>query len=132
MVNHSENFENPNDPACHTNTIEGTWRCIKRWLPSSERYSLEDYLPMYLWFNHHKKVGKSSFWSLINILSKNMKSAELESDDEAEPNHTEPVAKKQKIQREAVSCALCGKQCLGIGGLKRHLHYCSNNPNTQN
>ena len=72
MVNHSEHFVSPTNPACHTNTIEGTWRCLKRWLPSSGRYSLEDYLPLYLWFNNNKKNGQNSFWQLLQILSKNM------------------------------------------------------------
>ena len=60
-VNHSEHFLSPTNPSCHSNKIEGTWRC-----------SLEDYLPMYLWFNQNRKIGTNNFWCLLNILSKNM------------------------------------------------------------
>ena len=33
MVNHTENFVDPNDRSVHTNKIEGTWFHVKRWLP---------------------------------------------------------------------------------------------------
>ena len=69
-VNHSEHFVSPTNPSCYTNTIEGTWRC-----------SLEDYLPMYLWFNQNRKNGTNNFWCLLNILRKTM---EGESPDDAD------------------------------------------------
>ena len=36
-VNHSIEFVSPTDPRVHTNSIEGTWRCVKLSLPQ-QRY----------------------------------------------------------------------------------------------
>lgn len=49
FLNHSENFVKPGtfgSDGVHTKNIEGRWHCIKRWLPISGRYKVEEYLPI--------------------------------------------------------------------------------------
>ena len=50
-VDHSKYYVDPNDRSLHTNGIEGLWRTVKRWLPQSGRYNLEQYLNLFLWFH---------------------------------------------------------------------------------
>ena len=33
---------------------------------------MNDYLPLYLWFNNNKRNGHNSFWRLLEILSRNI------------------------------------------------------------
>ena len=54
----------------HTQSIEGTWFRIKRWLPSSGRYNLSYYLPVYLWHCDCVRRGVNPFWDLLDIVSK--------------------------------------------------------------
>ena len=121
---------------------------IKRWLPQSGRYRLEDYLPMFLWFNHHKTRGHNLFWSVLELLSRNMsgptldstisdeyvqslgENVEVESDDLSENEENVPpvVQKKMKESRPIINCFFCGEKFKGEGAVKRHLHYCKKNP----
>ena len=55
----------------HTNKIEGFWGCFKRWLPSSGPYNLEQYLSLYLWFQHNKQNKVDPFWALVNLVKMN-------------------------------------------------------------
>jgi IS1 family transposase len=49
-VNHSKNFLNPNDPDCHTQTIERNWRTERGYIPkTSTVYNLESYNFLYLY-----------------------------------------------------------------------------------
>ena len=68
-VNHSKNFVNPSNPKCYTNGIESKWREVKRQLPSSGRYRLNEYLPIHCWLSDCKRSGEDRFWSLMKILS---------------------------------------------------------------
>ena len=58
------------DKEVHTQRIEGTWFRIKRWLPSTGRYKLETYFPVFLWGLECEKCGVSTFWELLEIISK--------------------------------------------------------------
>ena len=50
-----------------------------------------------------------------------------EIDDDEEPESPKKVKQIGKV----VICALCEQKCQGIGGLKRHLHYCKLNPSSK-
>ena len=62
-------FYRSSNPTVHTQAIEGTWFRVKRWLPTSGRYQLEYYLPVYLWNQECKRAGVSPFWKLLEIIS---------------------------------------------------------------
>ena len=70
-VDHSKYYVDPTDRTLHTNGIEGLWRVIKRWLPQSGRYNLEQYLNLFLWFHDQKMREQDTFWSLCSLISKN-------------------------------------------------------------
>ena len=69
-VDHSKYFVHPDNPALHTNGIEGLWGMIKRWLPKSGAYNLENNLKLFLWFEDQKINNKDPFWSLVNLIEK--------------------------------------------------------------
>ena len=56
------------------------------------------------------------------------KNVDSRTNDDDDDESEQPVAKKTKETRELVVCVFCGKEYHGIGGLKRHLHYCKFNP----
>ena len=58
------------NPSVHTQSNEGTWFRIKRWLPSSGRYNLSYYLPVYLWHCDCLRRGVNPFWDLLDIVSR--------------------------------------------------------------
>ena len=63
-MNHNKNFVKPGttgSTGVHTENIEGRWHCVKRWLPTSGRYKVDEYLPVYLWTVKLKKENKSLF-----------------------------------------------------------------------
>ena len=70
-VDHSKNFVQPDNPTMHTNGIEGLWGVIKKWLPKSGAYNLENNLKLFLWFEDQKLQNKNPFWSLVNLVAKN-------------------------------------------------------------
>ena len=72
-VNHSKNFVNPSNPKCYTNGIESKWREVKRQLPSSGRYQLNEHLPIHCWLLYCKLNKKEPFWDLVGIVSKRQK-----------------------------------------------------------
>ena len=43
------------------------WREVKRGLPSSGRYRLNEYLPIHRWINDYKRLCENRFWSLMKI-----------------------------------------------------------------
>ena len=49
-VDHSVEYVSSTDPDVHTNQIEGLWGVVKRRLPSSGPYNLEEYLQLFQWF----------------------------------------------------------------------------------
>ena len=57
------------DPNVHTQAIEGFWFRVKRWLPSSGRYNLQYYLPLFLWSSDCKRRQVNPFWELLSIIS---------------------------------------------------------------
>ena len=42
VINHSENFGSPADSSIHTQNIENTWRCLRRFLHSKGTYLRKD------------------------------------------------------------------------------------------
>ena len=71
FVNHSIEFVRSDNPNIHTNNVEGNWWVVKRFLPSSGRYSLTSHLPVFMWYNKCLKTGKSTFWELLELVKRN-------------------------------------------------------------
>ena len=71
FVNHFIEFVKAGNPTIHTNTIEGRWWRVKRFLPSSGRYSLEKHLPMYISFEHLKVKKSNLFLELLKLVKVN-------------------------------------------------------------
>ena len=69
-VDHSKHFVKPENPTIHTNGIEGFWGMIKRLLPKSGAYNLENNLKLFLWFEDQKLNKKDPFWILVNLVAK--------------------------------------------------------------
>ena len=69
-VNHTVEYVRSDDRNIHTNRIEGLWGVVKRWLPSSGPYNLEDYLALFQWFHNLKMEGKEPFWELMELIAK--------------------------------------------------------------
>ena len=93
---------------------------------------MEDYLPVYLWTIHHKKFSNNLFWELMSLLPTGLTKTETAVVDEVQvPDNVEaettPTA--VKVSREKLPCLYCGGEYGGLGGLKRHLHFCRLNPN---
>ena len=144
-VNHSKNFVKPGTSDVHTEGIEGRWHCVKRFLPSSGCYRVEVYFPVYLWTIHHKKSKNCLFWELLDIIGQGIKinvdkieedaavgENEAVGEDEATVEEEDVVMEKQvKVPRDKCPCVYCGERYGGLGGLKRHLHYCEKNPNAK-
>ena len=66
-VNHSENYVDPISNAC-TNTVEGSWRHLKKSLPTSVREGqYSGFLASFLWFKTNKK--KDMFRSMVRDIS---------------------------------------------------------------
>ena len=71
------------------------WGTVKRWLPSSGPYNLEEYLQMFQWFEMQKLAGVNPFWRLMELIAKDnsvdsLKEAvknQKKSDSEGEPNN---------------------------------------------
>jgi transposase-like protein len=92
-VDHSKEYVSSEDPDVHTNRIEGVWGTVKRWLPSSGPYNLEEYLQMFQWFEMQKLAGVNPFWRLMELVAKDnsvdsLKEAsknQKKSDSEGEP-----------------------------------------------
>ena len=67
-VNHSEYYKDPNSGCC-TNTIEATWRHLKRGMPLNVRQNgYEGHLAEYLWRKKHR--GQDIFMCLLDDISK--------------------------------------------------------------
>ena len=100
---------------------------MKRFLPSSGRYKVEEYLPIYLWTIKQKKLGKSLFWELLSIVAEGIKIRDTVSTEVVVPDADVNVV--PPVKRALVPCLYCGGKFGGVGGLQRHLNYCSDNPN---
>ena len=113
-VNHSQEFVRQDNKAIHTQTIEGRWFCVKRWLPSSGRYDLHMYLPVYLWTVDCKKRGVNMFWELLKLISmcEGEKMLNLVTLKE-KPTPTEP----------RYPCLYCGRD-LSQRKLRKHIRKC--------
>ena len=132
IIDYSKNYVKPGTHDVHTESIEGRWFCIKRWLPSSGKYKVEEYLPVYLWTIHHKKQSNNLFWELLSLLPSGLKKTENNLVDEVlvqDIEVDEIVPKVSKVPREKLPCLYCGGEYGGNGGLKRHLNYCKLNMN---
>ena len=117
FVNHSEEFVKTSNPSVHTQSIEGCWFQVKRWLPSSGRYNLSFYLPVYLWSMDCARRGVSPFWELLNVLSK-CDGSELFG------LKTDSSSETVKVPSAIIPCLFCGKDCKGERGLNLHLKTC--------
>ena len=131
-VNHSKNFVNPNNPKCYTNGIESKWREVKRELPSSGRYRLNEYLPIHCWINDCKRLGENRFWSLLKILS------ERQSDviSGKWPEEIEPTKESQNLETivednheddandDKFFCFFCGRDFKTKQGCSIHQRNC--------
>ncbi|XP_068205419.1 male abnormal protein mab-31-like [Palaemon carinicauda] len=55
VINHSENFVDPNDPSIHTQTIERQWRNVKEWSkrPGMKADYFDQYFSRYLFFESY-------------------------------------------------------------------------------
>ena len=69
-INHSQEFVRQDNKVIHTQTIEGRWFWVKKWLPSSGRYNLILYLPVFLWTVDCRMKGVNLFWKLLRLISK--------------------------------------------------------------
>jgi len=118
-VNHSEEFVKTDNPDVHTQTIEGRWYCVKRWLPSSGRYDLNMYLPVYMWTVDCRKRKKSKFWELLELIS-NCGGEKMTSLKTAKDKTS---AEKEKPDDVKFPCLYCGKEIKRIR-LARHLKNC--------
>ena len=56
VVNHSENFVDPDDPSVHTQTIERLWRDVKEWCkrPGIRFEYFEQYFARYLFIKKYR------------------------------------------------------------------------------
>ena len=73
----------------------------------------------------------------MDIISKNMKTPDEEI---AVPDHLDKIEAasnsdtnkvENKTTREKIPCIYCGEMYGGVGGMKRHFHYCSLNPESK-
>ena len=115
-VNHSKEFVKHGDREVHTQRIEGTWFRIKRWLPSSGRYDLESYFPIFLWKIDCEKRNVSQFWELIEIISKSKEEKFLE---------LKSAGKDDEVEK--VPCVYCGGM-YKKRGLQKHYKSCNDAP----
>ena len=146
-VNHSKSFLNPDDPNTHTQGIESNWRKVKRGLPSSGRYKLNQYLPVHCWLDDCDRLGKNRFWELLRIVSERQKSIMagkwerrrgLVVEDTLPPvvGNTEEQAREERMNRirkeaeEVVDppklfrCFFCGQQFAKKWGADVHQRTC--------
>ena len=119
-VNHSEEFIRATNPSVHTQSIEGTWFQVKRWLPSSGRYNLSYYLPVYLWTTECTRMGVDLFWELLDIVSKCEGPELFDLKTESIANTVEP----RNVPSAIIPCLFCGLECKGERGLNLHLKSC--------
>ena len=68
-INHDLYYCDPNDPSLNTNSIEGLWAQVKRWLPKGGTYNLTEYLELFQWFYQQKLNGKNPFWRLLELIA---------------------------------------------------------------
>ena len=68
-MDHSKEYVN--SEGVHTNQIEGLWGVVKRWLPSSGHYNLQEYLQLFQWFQMQKEQEEDPFWRLMDLISEN-------------------------------------------------------------
>ena len=88
---------------------------MKRWLPSSGRYNLNMYLPVYLWTVDCRRRGVNLFWELLSLISKceGDKLLNLKEFQE-KPTNTDP----------RYPCLYCGRN-IKRKKLRKHLDKCN-------
>ena len=67
-INHDLHYVDPTDPSLHTNGVEGLWGKFKRWLPSSGKYNLEEYMELFMWLERKKLEKEDPFWALVELV----------------------------------------------------------------
>ena len=68
-INHDLYYCDPDDPSINTNTVEGLWAQVKRWLPKGGTYNLAEYLELFQWFYQQKLNGRNPFWRLVELIA---------------------------------------------------------------
>ena len=68
-VDHSKEYVSKE--GVHTNRMEGLWGVVKRWLPSSGSYNLQEYLQLFQWFQVQKQHEEDPFWRLMDLIAEN-------------------------------------------------------------
>ena len=108
-VDHSKNFVDPQNPTLHTNSVEGLWGVIKKWLPKSGAYNLANNLKLFLWFEDQKLRNKDPFWSLVELVSKYnsvdilQRANQVEDDTEGHPDDEEFDEEEEEEDEEEES-----------------------------
>ena len=146
-VNHSKSFLNPDDPNTHTQGIESNWRVVKRGLPSSGRYRLNQHLPLHCWLDECDREGKNRFWELLRIVSERQKGVmagkwerrrglDVEEMLPRNVGNTEEQPREERVRRirkdaeeaeipsKLFRCFYCGKQFPKKKGVDVHLRTC--------
>ena len=64
VINHSENFVDPDDPTVHTQTIERQWRNLKEWTkrPGLRTQYFEQYFGRYLFLDNFREAPHHQFF----------------------------------------------------------------------
>ena len=139
-VNHSLYYCDPDDPSINTNMIEGLWAQIKRWLPQSGCYNLEEYLELYQWFQQQKHDGRHPFWRLLELIAESNEyesvndaqfdeepNVEADDGEEGEEDEDEEVEEYESDDEEHYwfDCAWCKDIFLEERKRDQHMAVCS-------
>ena len=128
-MNHIIEFVRADDPSVHTNNVEGNWWCVKRFLPSSGRYSLEKHLPVFMWHQLCNKRSKHPFWELLELIRSNNVLALVELQHSRESNEDEESAEDENPNAEHVKdlfCLFCDDKFNNEDTLIDHVNVCKN------
>ena len=123
------------NPDIHTNSIEGRWFCVKRWLPSSGRYRLEEYLPVYQWKMYLRTVDEGPFWHLISLIANAEKnlfgipvimSTTEQEEQESAGDVSNTLAVETAVMDEPVPCLYCEILFPNFKSAMEHMVICKN------
>ena len=120
----------------------GCWYMVKRWLPSSGRYALNEYLPLFMWMRDCKRKKVDPFWELCDLVANSKCKDNIENPTEDEDvDHEEEVASQYEEsfgEAPAVCtnfdieddnllrfpCTGCGIVLNSLNLLKEHINKC--------
>ena len=139
-INHDLHYCDPDDPSINTNTVEGLWAQVKRWLPNGGTYNLTEYLELYQWFYQQKLNGKNPFWRLLELIAESnsyesVNSSQVEEepdvhgqdddDDEEEVEEEEEEYHSDDEEHYWYDCIWCKDIWLEESERDQHLLTCS-------